>query len=109
MRDNVFVPRRSCLVLIPARTGSHYTYEVGAESSMEAAAKALERHHEPLTGDMVITVIAGGKSLLLWQAAECNAAQPTFRHSVEAVRRWANLREWERIFERFVAAGIRAA
>jgi hypothetical protein len=103
------VPKHSCLVLIPARTGSNYTYDVGAESSMEAAAKALGGHHEPLTGDAVITVIVEGKSLLLWKAAEYNAGQPTFRHSVEAVRRWANRREWERIFEQFVAVGIHAA
>jgi len=59
---------------------------------------------ESLTGDAVLYV--GGKSLLLWHAAEYYAGQPTFRHPVEAVRRWANRRERERVFEQFVALGF---
>jgi hypothetical protein len=59
---------------------------------MEAAADALARYESQtgrkLPNHVVITVIVGGKSLLIWDAKEQNSKQPTFRHVGQSVRKW---------------------
>ena len=74
---------KRCLVLI-----RHCEYELFAASSMEAAAEALRRHEsgEKVADETIITVIVEGKSLLIRDAAEHNAKQPTYRHQAGVVR-----------------------
>jgi hypothetical protein len=73
---------KAVLVLVPDRR-NQYTYEIGANSSFDAARQAIEIHeqrHPKLTDDTILTIILGGKSPLLWDADTHNAKQPQFRH-----------------------------
>jgi hypothetical protein len=83
------VTLKAVIVLVPDRR-NHYSYEIGANSSFDAARQAIEIHeqrHPKLTDDTVLTVILGGKSPLLWDSQTHNASQPTFRHRVGQVRK----------------------
>ena len=80
------MPKRRCLVLIPHPHSGNHDYDVEATSSMEAARIALERHHEPVLDDVVITVIIDGHGLRTYDCVEHNARQPTFRHRAGTVR-----------------------
>lgn len=75
---------KSCLVFLPKVR----QIQVSASSSMEAAAKALAIHGQPIADDVVVRVVLEGKSFVCWDAHEHNAQQPNFRHTVASVRAW---------------------
>jgi hypothetical protein len=80
---------KAVIVLVPDRR-NQYCYEIGADSSFDAARQAIEIHeqrHPKLTDDTILTIILGGKSPLLSDFEIHNANQPTFRHRVGQVRK----------------------